>query len=230
MIELKNICKNYANTKVLRDISFSIPENAVTGIIGPNGAGKSTLLKIIAGFEFETSGKILFNNKVLKNFDMKRKLISYMPEQISLYPGYYVKEYLDFYCKIIKGRDNHLVNSLSLSKVYCKKICELSKGWHQRLKLYSVLASKKQFVVLDEPFDGFDLLQMKEIIDLFKFEKEKGKTFILSIHSLSDAEKICDNFVLMDNGHIVLKGSKEVLQDKFKTNPFNLEEIFLKVL
>jgi len=230
MIELKNICKTYGNTKVLDNIAFNIPENLVTGVIGPNGAGKSTLLKIIAGFEFETSGEVLFNNKVLKNFDMKRELISYMPEQISLYPDYYVKEYVDFYNKVLKNTNNDLINLLSLPKVYCKKICELSKGWHQRLKLYSVLANKKPFVVLDEPFDGFDLLQMKEIIELFRLEKEKGKTFILSIHSLADAEKICNNFVLLDCGQVILEGRKEFLTENFKCNPFNLEEILLKVL
>jgi ABC-2 type transport system ATP-binding protein len=230
MIELKNICKDYSNTNVLRNISVKILKQQVTGIIGPNGAGKSTLLKIIAGFEFETSGAVLFDNKELKNFNMKKSLISYMPEQVSLYPDYYVKEYLDFYHSVIKNTNNRLLNSLALNKVYCKKISQLSKGWHQRLKLYSVLANNKPYVVLDEPFDGFDLLQMKEVMRLFKLEKENKKTFILSIHGLSDAEKICDNFVLMDKGQVVLEGSKEMLQEKFNSYPFNLEEIFLKVL
>jgi len=230
MIKLNNISKNYSDNIVLKDISINIPDKAITGIIGPNGAGKSTLLKIISGFEFQDSGEVHIYNTEMKNFYQRKDHIFYMPEDMSIYPEYFVDDFISFYHSCMNLRDDDLLAILSLKKVFNKKIKHLSKGWHQRLKLYTVLCNKKPIVILDEPFDGFDPLQMKDIIDLFKSQNSQERSFILSIHQLSNAQKICDYFILIDQGIIVAKGTFKELRKSFSCQTCDLEEIFLKAL
>lgn len=230
MIELKNISKNYSKNRALDNISVSIPKGSVTGIIGPNGAGKSTLIKIIGGFEFSDKGEVRIFEKSVKNFNQRKQYLSYMPETMFIYPEYFVDEFLDFYHKAAGFKDDDLIASLSLRKVSLKKIGHLSKGWHQRLKLYIALCNKKPIVILDEPFDGFDPLQLKEIINLFISQRSAGRSFILSIHQLSDAQKICDYFILLDEGRMIAEGTLEELGVHFSCNPGSLEDIFIKAL
>ena len=104
----------------------------------------------------------------------------------------------------------------------------MSKGWHQRLKLYTALCNNKRIVILDEPFEGFDPLQMVKIIKVIKSQNSKGRSFILSIHQLSYAQKICNYFLFLDEGILIAEGSKDDLVTRYSTE--SLEEIFLKVL
>ncbi len=228
ILELKEIYKSYLKEPVLKGISFKILEKSITGVIGPNGAGKSTLFRIITGFEFPERGKVFIKGKEVKNFNERKNFISYMPEELKLYPEYYVYEFLNFFHKITKNSDEELIFSLSLKDIYDKKIKYLSKGWHQRLKLYTALATKKPLIILDEPFDGFDPLQMREIIKLIKKRNSEGFSFLLSIHQLSNAQKICNHFILIDDGMLVEEGNFEELSKKYSQN--SLEEIFLKAL
>ncbi len=230
MIALKNISKTYSKNKVLNCISLTIPEKSITGIIGPNGAGKSTLIRIITGFEFPDTGAVYINKNEMHDFYQRKKYISYMPENMSVYPEYFVDEFLSFYHSSINLKNDGLLKMLSLKTVFNKKIKHLSKGWHQRLKLYTALCNPKPVVVLDEPFDGFDPLQMKEIIRMFKSQNSDGRSFILSIHQLTDAQKICDYFVLLDEGYIIAQGTLDMLGNRFSSDTKSLEDIFLKAL
>ncbi len=230
MIKLNNISKSYSDNIVLKDISINIPDKAITGIIGPNGAGKSTLLKIISGFEFQDSGDVHIYDTKMENFHQRKNHIFYMPENMSIYPEYFVNDFLSFYHSCMHSKDDNLFTILSLKTVLNKKIKHLSKGWHQRLKLYTVLCNKSPIIILDEPFDGFDPLQMKDIINLFKSQNSQGRSFILSIHQLSEAQKICDYFILIDQGTIVAEGTFNELNDYCLCRTNSLEEIFLKAL
>jgi len=230
MIILNNISKRYSKNQILKDISFSIPDNSITGIIGVNGAGKSTLIKIMTGFEFSDSGEIYIDGEKIKNFNQIKSHISYMPEFMTLYPEYFVDEFLDFYEKVVEYKDDKLLNSLGLKKIFDKKIKHLSKGWHQRVKLYVALCNKKDIVILDEPFEGFDPLQMREIKNIIHSQNINGRQFILSIHQLSYAQKICTYFIFLNQGKIVEKGSLPQLSIKYQVKNQNLEDILLKAI
>lgn len=230
MLKILNLTKRYSKMTVLDKISFEVNEKFITGIIGPNGAGKSTLLKIITGFENADEGEISFNGKSILSFEEKMSLFSYMPEQLELYPNYYVGELLDFVHKTTGISEKSTLEALGLEDVKSKKIGHLSKGYRQRLKLYISLCNRKQIVVLDEPFEGFDPIQMATILELIRKQREKDRTFILSIHQLYDAEKICDYFVLLDEGKAVAVGDMENLRDRFGNKNSSLEEIFIRTL
>jgi ABC-type multidrug transport system ATPase subunit len=230
MISLKNISKHYSGNIVLNDISLTVPEKSITGIIGPNGAGKSTLIRIISGFEFPDSGVVCINESKMQNFYQTKNHISYMPEYMLIYPEYYVDEFLSFYHSVVNLKDNDLLMMLSLKSVSNKKIKHLSKGWHQRLKLYTALCNIKPIVILDEPFDGFDPLQLRDIINIFKSQNADGRSFIMSIHQLAYAQKICDYFIFLNGGDIIAEGTLDILEKQFLCVKGSLEDIFLKAL
>ncbi len=230
MLVVNNIVKRYLKTLALNKVNFEVPEGSITGIIGPNGAGKSTLLEIISGFQNSDSGKVLFRNKPLRTFYDKKRIISYMPERLLLYPDYYVRDFINFIHKTTDYRDRNLIKIFCLEKVMDKKIAHLSKGFHQRLKLFFALSNKKQIVILDEPFDGFDPIQLIDVLDFIKMENRKGRTFILSIHQLHQAEKICTHYILLNEGNVLANGDMNVLKKKFNDDNLSLEEIFIKAI
>lgn len=230
MMKIKNITKRYFRTVALDKVSFEVSEDAITGIIGPNGAGKSTLLDIISGFQNPDEGEIYFNDRPLMLFKEKKKILSYMPEHLEIYPDYYVEEFIKFINAATKHIDTDLIDILNLAKVKNKKIRYLSKGYHQRLKLFFALSNTKKIMVLDEPFDGFDPIQLIDILEFIRSENRKGRTFILSIHQLYDAEKICSHYVLLNEGKVLTRGSMQTLKQAFGEDNSSLEQIFMRAI
>jgi len=229
MLKISEITKRYSGNIALELNRFEVSSGAILGIIGPNGAGKSTLLDIITGFMEPDRGRVVFRDRELRSFDEKKQIFSYMPENVTIYPDFYVGEFIEFVHSMAGGLTAEFADALNLKKESHKKIVALSKGYHQRLKLLFALANTKEIVVLDEPFDGFDPIQLMDILELIKEENRKGRTFILSIHQLYDAEKICSHYVLLDEGRMVAEGSAEKLKQLYG-KASNLEEIFVRAL
>ncbi len=230
MLTVSNICKAYHGSPVLEDVTFEIPEGSIAGIIGPNGAGKSTVLRIVTGFETADRGKVRFRDRKISSFREKTALFSYMPERIEIYPGYRVRDFIAFIEKATRFENPELIETLRLGTVWHKKIRNLSKGYKQRLKLFTALSNRKPILVLDEPFDGFDPIQLGAILDLLRQENAGGRVFFLSIHQLSDAEKICDYYILLNEGRMVAQGTLETLRRKFGHETSTLEAIFMAAL
>ena len=229
IIVVKDIVKSYNGIKALYGVSTQIPDNCITCIIGPNGAGKSTFLKIITGFDFPDSGVVFVKGRRIESFRDAKEFVSFMPEKMTLYPDYYVFEFLSFFHDITGYRDKNILEFLKLNKIYSKRIKELSKGWHQRLKLYIALAPRRAISVLDEPFEGFDPLKMMEIESLLK-DEAKNRAFVLSIHQLNYAEKICDRYILLSSGRIVAEGTLRELKEKYSPNKGGIEDIFVNAI
>ncbi|NOY75917.1 MAG: ABC transporter ATP-binding protein [Kiritimatiellaeota bacterium] len=232
MLKISNIRKRYAGHSVLENVGFNVADSSITGVIGPNGAGKSTLLDIITGFRHADGGSVAFNGEPLESFTAKKNIFSYMPEHLDIYPDYLVYDFIRFIQRSTNHVDAALVTALNLDSVAGKRVRHLSKGYHQRLKLFSALSNKKRIVVLDEPFDGFDPIQLMDILELIKRENKNGRTFILSIHQLYDAEKICDHYVLLDDGAVVADGDLPALRELYCDGDIDapLERIFIRAL
>ncbi len=230
IIEIENIVKKYGKIIALNNITFSGKKSSIIGIIGPNGAGKSTLLRIISGFEKQDSGNVLLFGRKIDSFYERKYYMSFMPEETMLYEDLYVAEVINFFHEQFGRTNVEYLNFFSLKKIEDKKIGYLSKGWHQRLKIYISLLQDKPLKILDEPLDGLDPLQIIEFLEVIKNEKNKGKTFIISIHQLFYAEKICDYFILLESGRVVLKGTVESMRENIDCPNCSLEELFIKAL
>jgi len=205
-LKLTNITKIYGQQKALNKVNFSLKQGEIVGLLGPNGAGKSTLFKILTAYIKPTSGTTLVNNiDTAKNpFDVK-KIIGYLPENNPLYPEMYVKEYLAFMAdihKISKKNIVKVIEQVGLTPEANKKICQLSKGYKQRVGLASALIHNPLVLLLDEPTTGLDPNQIVEIRALIK-EIGKTKTVLFSSHILQEVEALCQRVLLINKGKLV---------------------------
>jgi ABC-2 type transport system ATP-binding protein len=230
IIAAKSLSKSHGGIPVLRDACMEAPRGRITGIIGPNGAGKSTLLRILAGFETADSGEVIHGGRSLLRFRERQPLLVYMPEQVDIYPEETVSGFIRFLGRATGHRDESLIMRFGLDAVMPKPLRHLSKGYSQRVKLYFALAHAKPLVLLDEPFDGFDPIQLADVLDILREERNGGRTIVLTIHQLHDAEKICDHLVLLRQGHTVAQGSLDDLRRRFDLPSASLEEIFVRAL
>ena len=234
MLELlrsEGISKSFGRYKVLSNISFSIHSGEILGLIGPNGAGKTTLMECMTGLLPLDEGVIYWKDKKLSPLQSKR-FIFYLPDGILPYAEQRVEVVLRFFQQIYgaeKARLNRLVERLELSSMLTKRVRSLSKGYRRRLLLTIGLLSPQPLLMLDEPFDGFDLRQTLGVMDLLR-DTTAGRTLLLSIHQLSEAEKICDRFLLLNTGKISAIGSLEQLRKQAGLSGSNLEEVFLEIV
>ncbi len=225
-ISVNNLSVFFGKFTALNNISFTTENSHITGIVGPNGAGKSTLLKSIAGLIPNIKGQIVVEDKIITDFNDAKPYISFMPEFLEIYPNLKVYEFLEF----IKESSslsfyNDAVEHLEIYNVWNKYIDVLSKGYKQRLKIIAALSMDRKYIILDEPFDGFDPLQIEK---LAKFIKSDNRKFVITVHNLSYADKICDYIVILNNGNLVSNGYLSDLKNRYKKD--NLEEIFIEVI
>src|ERR1700730_14594708 len=200
------IGKAFGGEWVLADVSFEVASGEILGLIGPNGAGKTTLLECIAGLAPTDGGEVRWRGTSLPPQRRKERLF-YVPEAISPYPDQRTSEVLKFFRESYRqpaGRLEHLVRALGLEPALAKPVGALSKGYRRRFLLALGLFAPRPVLLMDEPFDGFDLRQTREVMDLLQQGAFVARPLVLSIPQLGDAQRICDRLVLLTSG--LMKG------------------------
>ena len=198
ILTVNNLTKKYGEKIVLNGISFSLEKGEVCGFLGPNGAGKTTTMKIIVNLLEKTSGDIIYDDNIK---------ISYLQDVPEFYDFYKVNEYLEFLLSLNNDKNlkriDEILSLVGLNKERDKQIKKLSRGLRQRLGIASSIINNPDILILDEPVSALDPMGRKEIFDLI--EKLKGDmSIIFSSHILSDAQRICDQVIIIDNGNILL--------------------------
>lgn len=214
---------------MLEDISFSVRTGEVLGLIGPNGAGKTTLFECLAGLMAANSGTIKYHERELLPTRRKEALF-YMPDAITPWLQQSVKWVLGFFEKLYPHsgvRVPELIEPLRLEAVMSARIGSLSKGERKRVLLALGLVTPHPLLMLDEPFDGLDLRQTRDVMALLKNHAATGRTLMLSIHQLVDAGRVCDRLVLLSAGKVVGEGTIPELRAKANLHEGGVEEIFL---
>ncbi len=209
IIEIKNLKKNFGETKALKDVTFNVKKGDVIGFIGPNGAGKTTTIRIILGLIKKTSGNITVFGENPWNNNKIRESISYVPGDLSLWDNLTGGEIIDIFMKLHgsgnEKKKDELIKKFNFDKD--KKSKTYSKGNRQKVSLISALSTSSELYIFDEPTTGLDPLMetvfQKEIEKL----KKEGKTIILSSHILSEVEKIVDKIIIIKNGIIAEAGN-----------------------
>ncbi len=225
------IQKRFGTYQALSDVSFTVTPGEILGLIGPNGSGKSTLLECITGLLPVESGTIKWQGRQL-SVENRKHVLWYQPDNILPFAEQQVTTTLSFFQHIHgQGRMDidQLINRLELSPMLEKPLKALSKGYRRRVLLAIALLSRQPLLMLDEPFDGFDLRQSLAVMDLLR-DCRANRTMILSIHQLTEAEKICDRFLLLDQGRVLAIGTLDELrkQTGLSSNA-TLEEVFLAI-
>ena len=231
LLRSENISKHFGQYQVLSNISFSVYSGEILGIIGPNGSGKTTLMECVTGLLPFDKGVIYWKNHQLSPLQAKQ-FIFYLPDGILPYAEQRVEVVIRFFQRMYGAEIaqlNLLIERLELSSVLKKQVHSLSKGYRRRLLLLIGLLSPQPLLMLDEPFDGFDLRQTLGVMELLR-ETLAGRTLLLSIHQLTEAEKICDRFLLLNTGEVAATGSLAQLQKQAGLNSGGLEEVFLAIV
>lgn len=220
MIQLNNVSKQFAEQKVINDVSLTITEGQIFGLLGRNGAGKTTLMKMILGLIKIDSGSIaVFEENVVFGQTPTNRHIGYLPDVPAFYPYMTSMEYLQ-YCgeiagldkKLCKERANYYLELVGLENNN-KRIKGFSRGMKQRLGIAQALIHQPKILICDEPTSALDPIGRQEVLSVLQKIK-KETTVIFSTHILNDAEKICDNIAILHDGKFVLNGSiQEILQD-----------------
>ncbi len=224
----ENIHKTYGDFKALNNINLAIPEGSIFGLLGPNGAGKTTLIRIITQIIAPDQGSILINNEPLNIKHIQN--IGYLPEERGLYKKMRVGEQL-LYLAQLKGlskkeameRIKVWFEKFDIAGWWGKKVEDLSKGMQQKIQFITTVLHNPKLIILDEPFSGFDPINVNIIKDEILNLAREGSTIIFSTHRMESVEELCDHIVLLDKSEIILEGSKKAIKEDYKTNTFDVE-------
>ena len=234
MLRVENFSKRFGPVQALRDVSFAVRQGEILGLIGPNGAGKTTLFECLAGVMPADSGTIFHKNQPLAPSG-RSPLLYYMPDAIAPWPSQSVSWALDFTLGFFGGSPGNrtvVIKELDLQPLLAATIGTLSKGQLKRVLLALALLTSHPILFADEPFDGLDLRQTRDVARVFRAKAAAGRTFLLSIHQIADAARVCDRFVLLSGGQVRGEGTLAELsaQAAIRTGSStvtDLEEVFL---
>jgi ABC-2 type transport system ATP-binding protein len=225
-LRVRSLSKLYGRRSALDDVSFEIRPREVLGVIGPNGAGKTTLFECLAGVLPPTSGGVFRGDHALAAGE-RTATVFYLPDAIAPWPQQTVRWALDFTIGFFQGRADlrdELVRGLTLGPLLAARIGALSKGERKRVALAIGLLTPQPVLLVDEPLDGLDLKQSREVAALLRAQAAGGRTLVLSIHQIAEAARLCDRFVLLSAGRVVAEGT---LAEVGARSPAELEEAFL---
>lgn len=209
MITVQGIEKRYGELKAVSDLNFTIESGEIVGLLGQNGAGKTTCMKMITGYLEPTAGQLHVNGiNIIGGREQAQQVVGYLPENAPLYPEMLVEEYLTFIGElrgIPRGQRASAVDealeATGLKDRRRQVISTLSKGYKQRVGLAQAIIHKPKILILDEPTNGLDPVQIQEIRALIKRLGEHT-TILLSTHILSEIEAVCDRVLILIDGQL----------------------------
>ncbi len=223
LLECRNLCKEFDDKKILKNINLKIPKGKIIGLLGKNGAGKTTLIKLINDLLTPTSGEVLINGK--NPGILSKECISYLPERTYLDKDMNIKQVLvyfnEFYSNFNYKKAERLLKDLNLD--INTKIAKMSKGMQEKLQLILVMSRDAQLYILDEPLGGVDPATRDYILDTILSNFNEGASVIISTHLIADIERILDEVIFVDDGKITLVSSADELRNKEKAS---IDEIF----
>src|SRR6266566_7598248 len=214
VLQIASLTKYYGEQRALEGVGFSVHEGEVLGLIGPNGAGKTTLLEAIAGLLPVDSGAIRFGDQLLP-LRRRREVIFYLPDGVRPYADQTTEQVFAFFAGVYRRSTteaSEIVSTVGLRPVLAKRIHALSKGYNRRLIIGLGFLTRHPMLLMDEPFDGFDLRQTRDMMGVLRRVASGGRTLLLSIHQLRDAEEVCDRFALLVDGRIRGVGTLDELR------------------
>jgi len=229
LMQVTGLSKRYGDQRALTDISLTVNAGEVLGLIGPNGAGKTTLMQAIAGTLAADAGQILWRGTPLP-LPRRREFLFYLPDGVRPWEDQYVARVTELFAAIY-GRPQaflaQTIHALGLAPVLRQRVVELSKGYARRLLLALALLTPQPLLMMDEPFDGFDLRQTRDIMNVLREVAGAGRALVLAIHQLRDAARVCDRFVLLAEGRVRGVGTLAELQAQTGKAAADLEDVFL---
>ncbi len=207
ILEVNHLGKRFSAIEAVRDVSFSVRPGICFGLLGPNGAGKTTTMEIIEDIIEPTSGEILYNGQPRKGFF--REEIGIQFQHTSLLNFLTVEETLATFARLFRNPADlaEIIRRCDLTSLRKQRNNRLSGGQTQRLMLALALINRPRLIFLDEPSTGLDPQSRRNLWEIVRQLKLEGRTLILTTHSMEEAEYLCDEIVIMDQGTVIASGS-----------------------
>ncbi len=211
IIEVRHLRKCFSKLEAVRDVSFQVRAGICFGLLGPNGAGKTTTMEIVEDIIEATSGEILYNGR--PRTASFREDIGIQFQHTSLLNFLTVDETLATFARLFSNPvdTEEITRRCQLTDLGKQRNDRLSGGQTQRLMLALALINKPRLIFLDEPSTGLDPQSRRNLWDIIRQLKEEGRTLILTTHSMEEAEYLCDEIAIMDQGTIIAGGTPEEL-------------------
>ncbi|MDD2641297.1 MAG: ATP-binding cassette domain-containing protein [Bacteroidales bacterium] len=207
----QNVVKRFEGQLALDNVSIDVPEGKIFGLLGPNGAGKTTLLRIVNQITAPDSGSVLFDNRPLEANDVFN--IGYLPEERGLYKKMKIGDQAMYLARLKGMSQAAALSSLKswfvrfgIQAWWNKKITELSKGMAQKVQFVTTVMHNPRLLILDEPFSGFDPINVDLIRNEILRLKSNGTSVILSTHNMESVEELCDEIALINKAKLVVAG------------------------
>lgn len=235
-IQIQNLNFSYKNQPpLITGLNLTIQTGLRFGIFGPNGAGKTTLMSLIAGLLNYEKGSIKIFGQEIKNHKKEiNKIIGFVPQDFAFYEELSPAENMEFFgawhglkTAYIKKKTEGLLKIMGLSDVSKKPVKQFSGGMKRRVNLAIGVMNTPQILFLDEPTVGVDVQSRNAIIAFLKSVNEEGTTLIYTSHQLSEAEDLCENIALIDQGEIIANNTLPNLLQEHRQD--GLEGLFLQL-
>jgi len=226
-LETINVSKTFTNHKALDKVSVTVGEQSIFGLLGPNGAGKTTLIRIINMITSLDEGEIKLHGTPITQKDIRQ--IGYLPEERGLYKKMKVGEQAIYLARLKGMSKNDAIKDLKfwfekfeIGSWWNKKVEELSKGMAQKIQFIVTILHKPKLLIFDEPFSGFDPINVNLLKDEIIKLKDDGATIIFSTHNMASVEELCDHIALINNSKVILSGEIHEIKNRFKSNIFEV--------
>jgi ABC-type multidrug transport system ATPase subunit len=231
-LEVRSLSKRYGRLSALDGVRFDIRAREVLGLIGPNGAGKTTVFECLSGLRPADTMALGIDGRAVAPAVWRRQVF-FLPDGIAPWPS----ETLDWMARFAVGffaadrvAVETAIDRLGLQQLRHRRMQTYSKGQRKRALLALGLAAPQPVLMCDEPFDGLDLRQTREVAAVLREQTRAGRTLVLSIHQIADAARVCDRHVLLSAGRVVGEGTTAELAaaaGHAAADPADLEEVFL---
>ena len=231
-VEINNLLKIYDNKfKALNKINLCIPKGSFFGLLGPNGAGKTTTIGILTGLVNKTSGSAkIFGHDTVDNFRDARTMIGLSPQELNFDVFFTIEELLTLQAgyfnkdiKEAKARALEMLEYFNLTDKRKSKARELSGGMKRRVQIAKAFIHDPPLIILDEPTAGVDIELRYQLWDFLKEQNKNGKTILLTTHYIEEAEKLCDQIAIINEGNIIANGKTEDLISSMGKNHITIE-------
>ncbi|NQV38314.1 MAG: ABC transporter ATP-binding protein [Candidatus Marinimicrobia bacterium] len=218
-IQINDLTKSYGKVEALKGVSLSIPEGCFYGLLGPNGAGKTTTINILTGLVLREGGTTsVFGRDTIHDYRFTRSKIGIAAQELSVDWFFSIEKLLYFHAgyygmtkKVAKPRVDYLLDLLGLSEKKESRLRQLSGGMKRRFQLAKALVHDPDIIILDEPTAGVDVGLRHELWDLLRNLHKQGKTILLTTHYIEEAELLCKEVAIIDQGIVIAQDSPKAL-------------------
>jgi ABC-2 type transport system ATP-binding protein len=228
-IEIKGLNKTYAGNSIqppkeaLIDINLKIPRGSFFGLLGPNGAGKSTIINIMAGLVIKSSGEVkVWDYEIEREMRQARSSIGIVPQELNIDPFFTPREVLETQAGLYgvpksERRTDEILTAVRLLDKADAYARSLSGGMRRRMLVAKAMVHSPPVLVLDEPTAGVDVELRQQLWSYIRELQEHGTTILLTTHYLEEAEELCDQIAIIDNGRLVTSQKTEDLLQSLDT-------------